>query len=102
MTSFGRGSSLKHLGTLHGRGRLSISDGEQSLGAVAYEIDGYLDRTIRSANGQIEGDVAVLARAYQAGGAAITLAEGPSVDVVLSNPQGGTTAEVTVSGRFPL
>lgn len=102
MTCFGKRPSLKYLGALHGSGSLFIGNGERSLGLVGYEIDGYLDRTMRSANGQIEGDSTVLAQAFQAGAARIVLAGGPSVEVVLSDPQGGPTAEITVSGRFPL
>lgn len=93
---------LKHLGTLHGRGMVSIKDGERSLGPVRYEIDGYLDRTTRSANGEIEGDISVLAQAFGAGSASLALDGGPSVEVVLSDPQGGPTAEISVSGAFPL
>jgi hypothetical protein len=69
---------------------------------VSYEIDGYLDRTMRSANGQIEGESAVLGEAFGAGDAAIVLESGRVIRVVLSNPFGGPTAEVEVSGRFPL
>jgi hypothetical protein len=93
---------LKHLGALHGSGVVSIENGQQSLGLVSYEIDGYLDRTTRSASGQIEGAVSVLAQAFRAGGASLALSNGPSVDIVLSDPQGGPTAEVDVSGAFPL
>ena len=102
MTWFSKAPSLKHLGTLHGIGSLSIDKGGQSLGSVRYEIDGYLDRARRSANGRIQGDVAVLARAFRAGAATIALTGGPSVNIVLSDPQGGPSAEVDVSGRFPL
>ena len=62
---------LKHLGALHGSGVVSIENGQQSLGLVSYEIDGYLDRTTRSASGQIEGAVSVLAQAFRAGGASL-------------------------------
>ena len=93
---------LKHLGTLHGRSMVSIENGERSLGPVSYEIDGYLDGTSRSANGQIEGDISVLAQAFRAGSASLALDGGSSVEVVLSDPQGGPTAEINVSGAFPL
>ena len=102
MTWFGNRPSLKHLGTLHGCGGLSIGNGTQSLGPVTYEIDGYLDRTTRSANGQIEGDRYVLAQAFRAGSASIALEGGPLVNIVLVDPQDGPTAEITVSGRCPL
>ena len=102
MTSFGNRPSLKYLGTLHGSGSLSIRNRRQHLGSVSYEIDGYLERTTRSANGQITGDIAVLEQAFRAGAARIALEGGPSIDVVLLDPQGGPTAEIQVSGRFPL
>jgi hypothetical protein len=102
MTSVRNRSPLKHLGTLHGSGSLSIGNGEQRLGPVRYEIDGYLERTMRSANGQIEGEIAVLEQAFRAGAACIALEGGSSIDVVLSDPRGGPTAEIVVSGRFPL
>ena len=94
-------SSLKHLGALHGTGDLSVQCGEQNLGAVTYEIDGYLRGTERSDNGQIDGPAGILAQAFQAGSACVALSDGQLVDVVLSDPQGGATAQVTVSGRFP-
>jgi hypothetical protein len=101
MTCFGK-HSLKYLGALHGIGDISIEIDGQNLGSVGYEIDGYLDRTMRSANGQIDGPASVLAKAFHAGTASILLADGQSVQVVLSDPQGGPTTEIKVSGRFPL
>jgi hypothetical protein len=92
---------LKHLGTLHGTGDLLVKGGAQSLGAVTYEIDGFIRREQRSDNGQIEGDAQMLARAFRAGSACIALSDGQLIDVVLSDPKGGATAEVTVRGRFP-
>jgi|SoiMethySBSTD1v2_1073268.scaffolds.fasta_scaffold662682_1 hypothetical protein len=100
MTLISNRSSLKYLGTLHGSG--SLSSGKKRLGLVSYEIDGYLERTIRTANGQITGDIAVLEQAFRAGAACIALEGGSSVDVDLADPQGGPTAEIDVSGRFPL
>jgi hypothetical protein len=97
----GTRSSLKHLGTLHGRGALSVESGGQSLGEVIYEIDCYARRLLRSDNGQIEGRADVLAQAFRAGTACIVLEDGQFIDVVLSDPRGGPTAEVRVSGRFP-
>ena len=94
-------SPLKHLGTLHGRGKLLSRDGEQSLGEVTYEIDGFLCRAHRSDSGEIEGGVALLARAFRAGAACIKLSDGQLIDVVLANPRGEATAEFAVSGRFP-
>ena len=101
MTSLLNKPSLKHLGTLHGNGSLSITAGEL-LGPVTYEIDGYLDRDLRWANGQIEGAIPVLAQAFRAGGASIALPDGQSVDILLFDPEGSSTAEITVSGGFPL
>ena len=101
MTRVGSGRSLKHLGTLHGHGSLLIRDGEE-LGRVTYEIDGYLDGTTRSANGRIDGESAALREAFGAGDATIVLENGRVIHVVLSDPLGGRTAEVEVSGRFPL
>ena len=92
---------LKHLGTLHGTGDLLVGGGERNLGAVTYEIDGFIRRTERSDSGQIEGDARILARAFRAGAACIALSDGQLIDVVLSDPRGGATAEVTVRGRFP-
>ena len=102
MTSLLNKPSLKHLGSLHGIGSLSIGAGKLSLGSVAYEIDGYLDRDLRWANGQIEGPIPVLAQAFSAGSASIALLSGNSVDILLRDPEGGSTAAITVSGRFPL
>ena len=101
MTWFGKRNPLTHLGTLHGSGSLLTRAG-QELGPVTYEIDGYLDRTTRSANGQIEGVSAALSHAFDAGAATIVLAGGESIRVVVSDPHGGPTAEVEVVGSFPL
>ena len=57
----GMRSSLRHLGTLRGRGKLMSCDGEQNLGEVTYEIDGFLCGAHRSDNGRIEGGAALLA-----------------------------------------
>jgi hypothetical protein len=80
---------------------LLFKDGEE-LGSVTYEIDGYLDQATSSANGQIEGESAALGEAFGAGDATIVLESGRLIHVVLSDPHGGPTAEVRVSGRFPL
>lgn len=97
----GTRSSLKHLGTLHGSGDLLIDGGEQTLGTVAYEIDGYLRRDHRSDNGRIEGRADILNQAFRAGAVCIAMADGQCVDVVVADPHGASTAEITVSGRFP-
>jgi hypothetical protein len=102
MTRLSKSHLMRYLGTLRGSGRLSLQNGEQSLGAVTYEIDGYCNHLERSANGQIEGDAAILTQAFCAGHAGILLADGSSLQVVLADPQGGSTAEVKVNGYFPL
>jgi hypothetical protein len=100
MTSFGR-NSITHLGTLHGEGTLLIQDGRQ-LGQVVYEIVGYVDHGSRSANGQIEAESRILDEAFRAEDATIVLESGRCIQVVVSNPQGGPTAEISVRGGFPL
>jgi hypothetical protein len=100
MTSFGR-KSIIHLGTLHGEGTLMIDDGRQ-LGPVIYEIDGYLDNRAKSANGQIEAESQVLDDAFRAEDATLILNNGRSIHIIVSNPHGGATAEVRVTGGFPL
>ena len=102
MTCLSRSGPLKHLGSLRGNGSLSAAGGREGLGPVVYEIDGYLDRTARSANGKVEGDACALAKAFRAGAATLSLSSGASVNVVLSNPQGDSAAEITVTGGFPL
>jgi hypothetical protein len=100
MTSFGR-KSITHLGSLHGEGTLLVEEGRQ-LGHVLYEIDGYLDRGIRSANGQIEAETRILDEAFRAADATIVLNSGQCIHVVVSSPDGGTTAELQVRSGFPL
>jgi hypothetical protein len=97
----GTRGSLKHLGTLHGNGDLLIDNGAKKLGAVTYEIDGYLRRTHRSDTGEIHGQADVLNQAFRAGAACIAMADGQLVDIVVANPHGSSTAEISVSGRFP-
>jgi hypothetical protein len=100
MTAFGR-KSITHLGTLHGEGTLLVRDGRQ-LGQVIYEIDGFVDQGVKSANGQIEAKNRILDEAFRAEDATIVLDSGRCIQVVLSDPQGGPTAEVRVRGGFPL
>ena len=100
MTSFGR-KSITHLGTLHGEGTLLVQEGRQ-LGQVIYEIDVYVDHGAKSANGQIEAENRILDEAFRAEDATIVLDSGRCIQVVLSDPQGGPTAEVQVRGGFPL
>ncbi len=100
MTSFGA-KSIKHLGTLHGQGALLVQEGRQ-LGPVTYEIDGYLDRGAKSANGQIEADNRILDQAFHAKDATLVLESGRCVHIVVSDPRGGATAEIHVTGGFPL
>jgi hypothetical protein len=102
MTRLGKNHSLQYLGTLRGSGTLSLKNGEQSLGGITYEIDGYCNQFARSANGQIEGEDRVLTQAFQAGVVGILLSDGSSIEVVLADPHGGSTAEVQVNGDFPL
>ena len=100
MTSFGS-KSIKHLGTLHGEGALLIEGGRQ-LGDVSYEIDGYLDRGSKSANGRIEAESRILDEAFRAENVSIVLDNGRCIHVLVSNPGGGQTAEVQVLRGFPL
>jgi hypothetical protein len=102
MTRSGKNHSLQYLGTLRGSGSLSLRNGEESLSPVTYEIDGYSSHFARSANGQIEGESTVLTQAFGAGLADLLLSDGSSVEVVLADPQGQSTAEVQVHGSFPL
>ena len=100
MTAFGR-KSITYLGTLHGEGTLLVGDGRQ-LGQVVYEIDGYVDRGAKSANGQIEAESGMLNEAFRSEDSTIVLDSGRCIQVVLSDPRGGPTAEVRVRGGFPL
>ena len=86
---------------LHGEGTLLGQEGRQ-LGHVIYEIDGYVDHGTRSANGQIEADPSILDQGFRAEYASMVLSNGRCIQVDLSDPQGGPTAEVQVRGGFPL
>jgi hypothetical protein len=100
MTSFGR-HSITHLGSLHGKGTLLIQEGRQ-LGQVIYEIDGYVDHGAKSADGRIEAEGGILHEAFRADHATIVLESGRCIQVVLSNPHGGSISEIRVKGGFPL
>ncbi len=95
-------NSCRHLGTLQGSGSLSVGDSSERLGNVTFEIDGYADRDRRWANGEIEGEAVVLDRAFAAGVVRLASTDGVSLDLVLQNPAGGSTAEFDVKGQFPL
>lgn len=73
MTSTSHRGAIKYLGSLRGIGHLITEGGDREPGAITYEIDGFLDRTHRSAAGRIEGDSAALVRAFQAERAQLTL-----------------------------
>ena len=100
MTSFGR-KSIAHLGTLHGEGTLLVGDG-LSLGQVTYEIDGYVDRNVKSASGQIEAESRILDEAFRAEEATIVLETGRCINIVVSDRRGERAAEVRIKGAFPL
>ena len=97
----GKRFALKHLGTLRGRGGLSIRSDPRLVGTVDYEIDGFADQRQSSANGRIEGNAEILRQAFEARTARIQLEGGTSIDVVLANPRGGLVAEIVVHGRIP-
>lgn len=71
MTSFSKQKLLKYLGTLRGRGTMTIGNDQLNSCMISYEIDGYLERQTYLANGQIKGSIAHLARAFDAGAARI-------------------------------
>jgi hypothetical protein len=101
MQSIRNRRSLKHLGSLHGSGKLLDGHGGRSYGPIVYEIDGYFDHLARSDNGRIQGGANMLSLAFLAGPARIALADGQVVDVVLEDPRGDVVAEITVKSRFP-
>jgi hypothetical protein len=96
-----RTGALKHLGALHGKGSIFADGGAKNIGSVTYQIDGYNRGSQRSDNGELVGAAKTLMRAFRAGQVCIALADGQFVDIVLSDPRGSSTAEITVSGRFP-
>ena len=104
--SFARNrNTMKYLGSLRGEGALAadIEEGAPTLGRVSYEIDGYSDRSQRTAAGCIEGDAHTLTQAYEARNVHLRLSSGStSVELVLADPRGGSWAEVTITGPFPL
>lgn len=101
MTWAGSRGILTHLGTLHGSGDLSIGEAAETLGPVTYEIDGYQERNMATANGLIQGDAGMLRRAFDAGTARLALADGAVVEVVLADPKGDDAAEVRLRGAMP-
>ena len=101
MTWMGKKNTLKHLGTLHGKGTLAPAAGGAAYGSVRYEIDGYLEREVRTGNGEIEGDAAMLARAFADGGVILRLEKGGQLDIKLDDPAGEPVAAVTIPSNFP-
>lgn len=101
MTSFFN-SSCRYLGMLHGKGRLSAGEGAEAVGDVLFEIDGYAKGGERWANGRLNGEAAVLSRAFSLGVVTLAGADGLVVAVTLLDPEGGATAEIDVRGTFPL
>lgn len=102
MTWMGKKNTLKHLGTLHGQGQLVPAAGGEAYGPVRYEIDGYLEREIRTGTGEVEGDAAMLARAFADGGVALMLEKGGQIDIRLDDPAGEPVAAITVPANFPV
>lgn len=98
--TFAGSRAVKHLGTLRGRGTLLNGEG-RLLNDVTYEIDGYLERRSRSANGQIEAENGVLEPSGPTEGMVLVLENGRCVRIVMSDPSDGA-AEIRVTGEFPL
>lgn len=99
MTSKSWRHSLRHLGSLHGEGRL-LARG-QDLGPVRYEIDGYKGHRGESGNGRIEGERAMLIEAFEAQAAEIVLADGQSTQIIVSEPGREPAAEFRLIGPLP-
>ncbi|GJD53238.1 hypothetical protein OPKNFCMD_6010 [Methylobacterium crusticola] len=96
MTWLGNRNALKYTGSMRGRGQLSVDGGARSLGPVSYEVETYVGRAAHRNSGQIEGDARALMHAFEAGSARIDRADQPPIDVVLSDPQGLPTAEISL------
>jgi hypothetical protein len=94
-------SPLLHLGSIHGRGSLSVDDGGPGLGPVSFEIDSYSERGRASANGRIEGSPESLAAAFKAGSARIRRDNAADLSVVLWDPAGEAVAEIRVTAPLP-
>lgn len=102
MTWMGKKNTLKHLGTLHGKGTLVPAAGGEAYGPVRYEIDGYLEREVRTGTGDVEGDADMLARAYADGNVVLVLEKGIRLDIRLDDPAGEPVAAIAVPSNFPV
>ncbi len=106
MSGEGRRSSfhaprLTFLGTLRGTGPLVV-EGGAALGDVEYEIDLYLEREKRIANGRISGGEALIAAALEAKAATLTLVTGAAIAFTLRpDPDDPQTAEIDLTGDVP-
>ena len=96
MNSIRRGSGrpIRHLGSSRGDGRLLVEGG--AAGAVSYEIDRYSDHRGETGNGRLSADAALLAAAFDAGKAALILADGSRNEVVLLEAGADGSAEFSV------
>lgn len=87
---------LRFVGSILGEGNLSIEEGGQLLGHVHYEIDGFEGADHISGSGEIEGDHEILLSAHLASAAYLTLSDGQTVAVSVADPEGHSTAEISV------
>jgi len=73
-----------------------VDNGTRILGPVSFEIDTYAGRTSHRDTGEIEGDARILMHAFEAGSARIVRPDHPPILVMLSDPEGLPTAEITL------
>ncbi len=91
---------MVHLGTIEGHGQIIV--GGNDLGEVGYSISVFRPRFVNEARGYITGPPKVLHAALQAGGAVLTLEDGETVNIIVTQfTMPGERAQIKVSGPVP-
>jgi hypothetical protein len=91
------GAAMGLTGTFTGLGKLKV-DGEE-VGTVEYEIDEYFDGYFKSAEGWIDGDVGVLAEAFESRNVALVRSDNDfEMKILITRFSPGNPAGITVSG----
>jgi hypothetical protein len=91
----------EQIGVLVGTGLLADNSGD--IGEVAYRIHVWLDRkrNVKSADGVVTGDVAILEQAFNRNTLKLRLPSGGVIDLNIEFFGGGTQAEIAIIGPVP-
>jgi hypothetical protein len=87
------------LGNLTGKG-IVVADGTDQ-GEADYDIEVFQDGALKSAEGTIQGDMSMLAKAQSSRAAQLRLENGSTINIILTLVRGDGSGTLQVSGPVP-